>query len=69
MKHLIKILTTAWSSRFLLVLLSILLVALSLRLFSMRRFRRVDKIFFCFSTDLGVVGKLFLSFFLVGVLL
>ena len=60
----VVILTTAWSSRVLLVPLSILFVAVSLRWFSMRRFRRAPSIFFCFSTDRGVVGKVFLSFFL-----
>ena len=63
------LLTTALSRSVLLVDLSILLVAHSLRLFSIKRFSLADNIFFYFSTDLGVVGNVFLSFFLVGVLM
>jgi len=48
--------------------LSILLVAVNRKWFSIRRFRRPPSSFFYFSTDLGVVGKVLRSFFLVGVL-
>ena len=54
-------LTHAWSSKVVFMPLSILFVAVSRKWFSMSLLRRAPSIFFCFSTDRGVVGNVFLS--------
>ena len=60
-------LTTAWSSIVLFMPLSILFVAVRRKWFSIRRFSRAPNIFFCFSTERGVVGNVLRSLFLIGV--